>query len=85
MHVSMCKTDSGKYSLVLCDDLEGWDGRAESRREVQEGRNICILWLVHIVVWQKPTQYYTVIILQFKKFLINKNKKHLKRISVEGI
>ena len=57
---------------MLCDDLEGWDGRAESRREVQEGRNIYILWLVHIVVWQKPTQYYTVIILQFKKILINK-------------
>jgi len=54
--------------LVLCDDLEGWDGRAGSRREVQEGRNICILWLVHIVVWQKPIPYYTAIILHLKIF-----------------
>ena len=68
---------------MLCDDLEGWDGRAGSRREVQEGRNICILWLIHVVVWQKPIQYYTVIILQFENFLINKNKKHLNRLSVE--
>ena len=26
--------------------------------EVQEGGNICVyLWLIHVDVWQKPTQY----------------------------
>ena len=38
------QTASGKlvyrgFSLVLCDDLEGWDGAG---REVREGGGICI-------------------------------------------
>ena len=28
-------------TLVLCDNLEGWD-RVEGRRELQEGGDICI-------------------------------------------
>ena len=28
-----------ELSLALCGDLDGWDGR---RREVQEGRDICV-------------------------------------------
>ena len=32
------------------------------------------LWLMHVDVWQKPTQYWTSIILQLK---INKPKKRL--------
>ena len=48
---------------MLCDDLEGWDG--EAGREAQEG--ICVyLWLIHVVLWQKPTQHYKAIILQLK-------------------
>ena len=35
------------------------------------------LWLIHVDVWQKPTQYWTSIILQLK---INKPKK--KRLDV---
>ena len=30
-----------ELSSVICDDLEGWDG-VEGRREVQEGRDVCI-------------------------------------------
>ena len=45
------------------DNLEGWDGEGNGR-EVQEGGDILYLWLIHVDVWQKPTQYYKAIILQ---------------------
>ena len=57
----MCKIDSSweavvqhrEVSLVLCDDLEGWDG--EGGKEAQEGGDmqtyVCIQ-LVHFVVQQ---------------------------------
>ena len=48
---------------MLCNDLEGWDGGGW--REAQEG--ICVyLWLIHVVLWQKPTRHYKAIILQLK-------------------
>jgi len=50
----------------LGDNREGWDGIG-GRREVQEGGNIYIyLWLIHVDVWQKPTQYCKAIILELK-------------------
>ena len=30
------------------------------------GGDILYLWLVHVVVWQKPAQHYRAIILQLK-------------------
>ena len=36
----------------LCNNLEGWDGE-EDGREVQEGEDIVILWLIHVNVWHK--------------------------------
>ena len=40
---------------MLCNYLQGWDGIGGGR-EVQEGGDIYIyLWLVHVVIWQKPT------------------------------
>ena len=36
-------------------------------REAQEGGDMCILWLTHVVVWQKSTQHYKAIILQITK------------------
>jgi len=33
-------------------------------REAQEGGDV---WLIHIDVWQKPTQYYKATILQLKR------------------
>ena len=55
---------------MLYDDLDGgmvgWDGR-----EVQEGGDICILWLVHVDIRQKPSQYCKAVILQL---IINKFK-----------
>ena len=41
-------------------------------REVQEGRTYIYLRLIHIVVWQKPTQYYKAIMLQLKIIIICK-------------
>ena len=42
------------------------------------------LWLIHIDIWQKPTQYCKAIILQLKinKFFKNKKKKRSNRMSV---
>ena len=65
---------------MVCDDLEGWD---EVRWEIggrfkREGLFILMyeyLWLIHVDVWQKPTQYGKAIILQLNFF---KNKKHIK-------
>ena len=45
-------------SLVLCDNLEG-------REPKREGIYV-YLWMIHIVVWQKPTQYCKAVIFQLK-------------------
>ena len=49
---------------MLCDDLEGQDGGVEARFK-REGVNV-YLWLIDVVVWQKPTQYCKAVILQLK-------------------
>ena len=46
-----------ELSLVLCGNLEWW--------EVREGTYV-YLWLIHVDVWQKPTQYCKAVILQLK-------------------
>ena len=56
-----------------CDNLEG--GMEEEMRDFQEGGDICILWLVHVDVWQRRTQYCKAIILQLKIIKIFKVKK----------
>ena len=49
---------------MLCDNLEGWGGEGGGR-EFPEGGRICIyLWLIHVSVREKPTQYCKAIILQ---------------------
>ena len=47
---------------MLRDTLEGWEVGGRFKREGTSVR----LWLVHIHVWQKPTQYCRAIILQLK-------------------
>ena len=54
-----------ELTLGLCNNLERWDGVA-GEREVQEGGAYIYLWLIHINVWQKSSQYYKAIILQLK-------------------
>jgi len=56
---------------VLCDNLEGWDAREVAGRFKREGTYV-YLWLIHVDVWQKRTQYWKAIIPQLK---INKLKK----------
>ena len=59
-----------ELSLVLCGNQEAWDGGGG--RLNREG--ICeYFWLIHVVVWQKPTQHCQAIILQLK-IKINKLK-----------
>jgi len=47
---------------MLCDNIEGWD-EVGSGREIQKGWDYVYLWLIHVDVWQKPTQYSKAIIL----------------------
>ena len=61
--------NTGNINAVLCDDLEGWDGEGGGGFRV-EGTHVC-LWSIHTDVWQKPSQYCKVIILQ-----LNKSKKN---------
>ena len=56
---------------MLCDNLEGWDGLG-GEREAQRAGKCVFLQLIHVDVWQKPTQYCKAIILQLK---INKFSK----------
>ena len=48
--------------------LEEWDGEGGSRGRAHK----VYLWLIHVDVWQKPTQYYKAIILQLKIKQTNK-------------
>ena len=76
----MCKTDS--QGNLLCDpgnsnqDSNNLDGVGWGGSFMEEGIYVC-LQLIHIDVWQKPTQYCKAIILQLKinKFNYEKKKK----------
>ena len=57
-----------------------WDG-VGGGREVQEEGDIGIPLVIHVDVWEKPTQYCKVIIFQLK---INKNLKILLESSSEN-
>ena len=54
--------DARNPKSVLCDNLEGWHGDG-GRRSVRREGTYVYLWLVHVDVWQKPSQYCKVIIL----------------------
>ena len=48
--------------------------RGVRRRFKKEGTYV-YLWLIHVDVWQKPTQYCKAIILQLKIIFKKENKK----------
>ena len=54
--------ETGCSGLVHWDDPEGWDGEGGTGW----GTHVHP-WLIHVNVWQKPSQYFKVISLQFKK------------------
>ena len=47
---------------MLCNNLEEWDVGGRFKRV----RTCIYLWVIHVDVWQKPTQYYKTVILQLK-------------------
>ena len=57
--------------LGLCNNQEGWDG---------EGTHV-YPWLIHVDVWQKPTQFCKSIILQLKINKISLKKENLPSLS----
>ena len=59
----MLSDKNQELKLGLCDNLEGWDG--VGGRFKREGTYV-YLWLIHVDVWQKPTQYCKAIIIQLK-------------------
>ena len=62
--------DTGNPKPVLCDNLDGW-GRVGGGG-MEEGTHEC-LWPIHIHVWQTPSQYLKVIVLQLKKLIRKQN------------
>ena len=55
----------------------GWGVGGRFKRE----GTYVYLWLIYVVVWQKPTQHCKAIILQLK---INKKKQIIKSVSPDG-
>ena len=63
-HTTVCEIDGQweaavyprELSSALGDDLEGWGGGGSGGRLRREGTYV-YLWLIHVVVWEMPTQY----------------------------
>ena len=71
--------DAENPKLVLCDNLEVWSVEGGGGGLKMEETHV-YLWPIHIDVWQKPSQYCKLIILQLK--LINLKKTHKKTKTV---
>jgi len=56
--------EAGRSKPVFWDKL-GWSGEGGGWG-VQDGRTHVHPWLINVDVWQKPSQYCKVIILQLK-------------------
>ena len=54
-----------EFNLVLCDNLEEWDGVGIARK-APEGGHICILMADSYCMW-KPTQHCKAITFQLKE------------------
>ena len=61
--------EAGCPKPMLWDNLEGYGGVGNGRGGSGLGGTHVYLWPFHVDVWQKPSQYCKVIILQLK--LIN--------------
>ena len=57
--------EAGHPKPGLWDNPEGQDGQGGGRG-VQNGGDSCIPMPIHVDVWQKPSQYCKVIIIQLK-------------------
>ena len=73
IYFNICKIDSQWEFAVwlrelepgICNNLGGEMGWEVEGRLKREGTNVS-LWLIHVDVWQKSTQYCKAIILQLK-------------------
>jgi len=54
-----------------------WQVGGKFKNFKREGTYVSYLSLIHVAVWQKPTQYCKAIILQLKMNKLENNKKHL--------
>ena len=61
----------------ICNNLEGWVGREVGRRLKWEETYV-YLWLIHVDILEKPTQYCKAIILQLKISLEKRKQKKKK-------
>ena len=57
--------EAGHPKPVLCDKLEVWGGERSGGVFRMEETEV-YLYPIHVDVWQKPSQYCKVIILQLK-------------------
>ena len=62
----MC--EAGHSESVLWDNPEGWSGEGGGGGGAmfQDGGTHVHLWLIHVDIWQKQSQYCKIIILQLK-------------------
>ena len=51
---------------IRCSREVGWGGSWELEGRFKSRRTYVCLWLIHVDVWQRPTQYGKAIILQWK-------------------
>ena len=58
--------EAGHSQLVLWDNPEGWSGE-RVWGAIQDAGTHIHPWLIHVDVWQKPSQYCKVVIFLFKK------------------
>ena len=57
--------DTGNPMPLFCDTSRGEMGRELAGGFERVGTCVCLM-LTHVDVWQKPSQYYKVIMLQLK-------------------
>ena len=72
MYITICETDdqckmheAEHPKPVLWANPEGYGGEGDERG-VQHGGKHLYLWLIHVNVWQEPSQYCKLTILQLK-------------------
>ena len=66
IYTTICKTDSQEFAIWLRGLWQPRRVRWEMGRRLKREGTYVYLWLIHVDVWQKPTQYCKAIILQLK-------------------
>ena len=65
MNSSNLMHEAGHSNLVPWDNSEGWGGEGGGQ-SIQDGGTHVHQWLIHVNVWQNPSQYCKVISFQLK-------------------